>query len=499
MKALSFRCYSRLFCLLLSCLFFASCSLSSAKVRETASPHRLTIIGTADLQGNVEPIQTYGGGKSEIQPVGGIARLATLIKKIEAEKPGTVAVVSCGDDLMGRYFHTFKGRALSRLLSLAGYEIFAFGNHEFDKGPEVLSEALREARFEPICSDLDVNGTPLYGLCQPWLIRDYQGLKVGFFSLMTEDFAFVTSSSGVRLIDNNLEIARRMVERLREQGAQLIVALTHVGYAKDRELAGTVPGIDVIFGGHSHEYLPKLTRVGNTLIVNGGEKGSFLVQLDLVADSNGTMDPEKAQYQLIPVTSDIPTHAQVEALLAEYEDLFPEAVVLGRTDVEWDLTKQALRYRESSVANLINDLMREKFSAEVVLNNAGAFRGKITYPPGPITDTMLKEIDEFSNYAYTLDIEGRHIVEMLERSAANFGKGGFLQVSGLCYTVDLKKPSQEIEADALGRWVVPRAGQRVKDVRVSDGKAGWVPIDPDRTYRVLSNGFLVNQQGDAYF
>jgi len=480
-----------------------SCPPPPEPVAEAPARRVLTIIGTADIQGQLDPVPMTldldGDGESEDTDVGGIARLATLISQIKSERPGLVAVVSTGDDLMNKYFHTFKGRAIFELMSLAGYEVYAYGNHEFDKGPDVLAEALGYADFEVVCSDLDVEGTVLDGASVPLLVKDYDGIRVGYFSLMTEDFPLVTSGKGIDLRGDNIQTAEWAVGELRARGATVIVGLTHVGEDRDREIAEAVSGIDVIFGGHSHEYLAEVMRVGDTQIVNGGEKGTYLVRLDVAVTADGDVDVGACAFDLIPVTGEIPPDPGVEAVLADYRGSFPDAVVLGRTEVAWDMTKDAIRGGESTVANLVNDLMREKFQVDIVLNNAGAFRGKKVYEPGQVTDVMLREIDEFSNYAYALDLEGRYILAILERSAASFGEGGLLHASGLRYAVDLSRTPQEIVQDDGGGWTVVMPGERVTEVLVMSPGGEWEPLDPDKTYRVLSNSFVVRHAGDGYF
>ncbi len=463
---------------------------------------QITFIGTGDLQGLLEPfetkIDTNGDGRKEKQTAGGIARIGTLIRNIKAENKGGAIALSAGDDLMNRYFHTFKGEAIYRLMSMAGYDVIAFGNHEFDKGPQLLANALKLATFQAVCSDLSISRTPLEGLCRPLLIKKFDGVKVGFFSLMTESFPFVTSGGDVRLVGDNIESAQKAVTRLRKEGAEVVVGLTHIGFENDKEVARAVEGIDVIFGSHSHDYLDGYERIGNTLIVNGGEKGVYLVRFDITVDSNGKIDFDKVAYNLIPVTEKIPPATDIDDKLAEYRKSFPAAIVVGKTDVEWNLTKQAIRMGESQVANLVNDLMRLKFHAEIVLNNAGAFRGKKAYPPGPITDTMLKEIDEFGNYAFLLDLPGKYVHAILERSAASFGEGGLLHPSGLRYTIDLTKSAQTIRQDTPKDLNVVSCGHRVMKIRVLQ-EGQWAPIDPEKTYRVLTNEYLVDQQGDGYF
>jgi 5'-nucleotidase len=113
--------------------------------------------------------------------------------------------------------------------------------------------------------------------------------------------------------------------------------------------------------------------------------------------------------------------------VAAYVEKFPAAIVLGKTEAEWDMHSAVTRKQESPVAEMINDMMRKQFKVDIVLNNGGAFRGNKIYKPGPVTDDMLKEIDEFRQYAYTLKLKGKYLKDILEWSAASYGQGGFLQ------------------------------------------------------------------------
>jgi 2',3'-cyclic-nucleotide 2'-phosphodiesterase (5'-nucleotidase family) len=165
-------------------LGLSSCSHAphaDAPTLDAPATHALTIIGTADLQGMLEPsvmkLDADGDGKEEEVSAGGIARIATLIRKIQEETENPVVVVSAGDDLMNRYFHTFKGEAIFGLMSDAGYELYSFGNHEFDKGPDVLAAALDHTEFECICTDLAVEGTPLEGAAPRGLSRTTTGSR----------------------------------------------------------------------------------------------------------------------------------------------------------------------------------------------------------------------------------------------------------------------------------------------------------------------------------
>jgi len=474
-------------------LLFSS-MLNADRTSEVA--HTITIAGTADLQGMMEPVtQKFDlnfDGKQKEMSMGGISRIATVFKQLKIENPSTVTV-STGDDLMNRFFHIFKGKAILSLMSDAGYDLYAFGNHEFDKGSEVLAQALESTSFQTICSDLDVSNSTLKGKCQPYIIKDLDGVKVGFFSLMTENLALVTRERNVTVISDNVTTAKKMVAFLTEKGANVIVALSHIGYKEDVKLAKQVKGIDLIFGGHSHDYVKKIGHANKTAIVNGGEKGSQIVKVDIPVTKNLKVLHKEVTMTKIPIPASIVVDKDIEAKVIGYVDQFPDSIILGRTETEWNMSKDELRKSESTVADMINDLMRKQFKVEIVLNNAGAFRGQKVYKVGPITDTMLKEIDEFGNYAYILRLKGTYLKEVLERSAATYDDGGFLQISGLKYRITLPRQSQVIE----DRKIIKK-GERVDDIKILiDGK--WQPLDLNREYIILSNSFIVNEEGDGYF
>jgi len=474
--------------ILFSILLLTSSSIAANKV--------ISIAGTADLQGMMEAstqkFDLNKDGKKENVVMGGIANIASTFKSMKKEDPNTV-FVSVGDDLMNRYFHTYKGKAIFSLMSDAGYELYAFGNHEFDKGSKILSKALEGTAFTSVCSDLDVSNSALKGKCDSYVIREIDGVKVGFFSIMTEDLPLVTSERDVKIISDNVSTAKMMVKLLKEQHVNVIVALSHIGYKQDRILAKQVKGIDLIFGGHSHEYVKKIGRVNNTAIVNGGQQGTQIIKVDIPLDKDlNVLSKEIVMYK-IPVTDAVDPDAVIAKKVAKYKERFPASIVLGSTEAPWDLTSKALRKSESAVANMVNDLMREKFKVEIVLNNAGAFRGGKIYSEGNITDTMLKEIDEFANYAYMLTLKGKYIKEILERAASQYDEGGFMQVSGLRYQVTLPKVLQEIKEKKI-----TRTGQRVDHIEVYlEGR--WTPLEEKRVYSVLSNSFIVNHEGDGYF
>ncbi len=474
-------------------------SISTLSFAGQNSSCSLTFLGTADLQGKLEPAPgMLRRGAEDVAVVGGISRLATLFRQLRSAADGQVFVLSAGDDLMGRYFHSFDGRAIFDLMGAAGYEVLALGNHEFDRGSGILGEALEDTDFTPLCTDLNVEHTALEGSCRPFFIHGDGPVKIGFFSLMTPEFPHVTRSGSISLTGSPSAVAGKMVRKLRGLGVDVIVALTHLGTDLDRKLAAEVPGIDILFGGHSHEYLPDLERVGDTLIVNGGEKGTAVTVLSVQCDTNNKLIPDTAEYRLIPVTAAIPESKDIAAKLRGYTDKLPKSIILGSTDQPWSLEKSTLRNGESSLADMINDIILEKFSVDLVLNNGGAFRGNSTYPPGDISNTRLREIDEFDNDIFLVSLKGKRILEILEHSAASLGHGGFLQVAGIRLTIDPTARPQLIEEQGE-QWVLTRPGQRVSEVSVKNRDGKFIPLEAEKTYRIAGNAYLAQQGGDNYY
>lgn len=490
--------------ILLALLLPALCCLfSCAPVTEPPAPaHRLTIVGTGDLQGRLDAdprsIHIAASGK-KTEVMGGISRIAGLIRKIQKDTSNPVIVVSSGDDLMGRYFHHFNGKAIFATMGTAGYEILALGNHEFDRGPGVLAEALDSVNFSVLCSDLDVRDTVMENNCQPYLLREFQGIRIGFFSLMTKDFPVVTLTGKVKIRNSHAVVAQNMIQTLKKKGAQVIIAVTHIGTDVDRQLAAEVNGIDIIFGGHSHDYQSKLERINNTLIVNGGEKGPALVRLDVSLGENNRVVPSSAAYSLLPVTADIAPDAEVETQLAEYREQLPAATVVGSTTKEWDLTKETLRNRESAVADLITDMIRTRFKIDVVLFNSGSFRGNSKYSPGPVTDTMIAEIDEFESNVFLMTLQGKYIRQVLEHSASLIGHGGFLQCSGIRFSIDPEAQPQALGGKGPLHYTVTQSGNRIGDIQVLSRNGSWKPLDPDHMYKLATNDYLAKREGDRYF
>ncbi|MCK4441063.1 MAG: metallophosphoesterase, partial [Sulfurovaceae bacterium] len=244
----------------------------------------------------------------------------------------------------------FKGKAILGMMSNAGYEILALGNHEFDKGSDILASALENTTFTTLCSDLNVSASAINGKCMPYTIKELDGVKVGFFSLITEGLLESNNEKKISFFNKNIPIAKKMVKQLKEKGVDVIVLVSHIGYKEDRKLAKQVKGIDVIFGGHSHSYIKKMGYINHTAIVNGGEQGSQVVKVDIPLDKNNKVLHKQITMTKIPVTSKYMADSQVEKRLQVYKKQLPKTIILGITKKDWVMDSKLMRRGESPVA-----------------------------------------------------------------------------------------------------------------------------------------------------
>ncbi len=250
----------------------------------------LVILHTNDTHSRMDPFPLDGG---PFQGLGGVARRATLIRRIRARHPN-VLLLDSGDIFQGTpYFNFFKGEIELEAMSAMGYDAATIGNHDFDNGVSGLAAMMPRATFPFVSANYDVAGSLLEPWVTPWTIREPGGLRVGIFGLgiAFEGLVLEELHEGVRYTDP-FAAARRCVSELREQGCSLVICLSHLGYryrgprASDIRLAREVPGIDLILGGHTHTFMdePDVFSHANghrTLVNQVGWGGIRLGRIDV--------------------------------------------------------------------------------------------------------------------------------------------------------------------------------------------------------------------------
>ncbi len=433
----------------------------------------LTLLHFNDFHGQLAPDSDSDSGPEPGIPPGGLARLATLVAAVRAEDPERpVVLLFAGDLLQGTMTSSlFLGIPDVTLFDRIGVDAAVMGNHEFDYGQGVFRRLAGLARFPFLSANVQTHPEPLP--VRPSLILARPGgPTVALLGLTTPELTTGThprNALGVS-VEDPVSVARRLVPSLREQ-ADLVVVLSHLGLAEDRRLAETVPGIDLIVGGHNHHVLDQPVMAGGVPILQAGDRGRWLGRMDL-ACQNGQM--QRTAYRLLPVdasiTEDPEIAAEVTRIVAEAEAGLADQV--GVTDVELSARREDIRRGEAVFGNLLADLARDVTQADIALFNAGGFRASI--PRGPVTLKQVYQAFPFRNELVVGQLTGAQIIDALERSAAldpDDNPGGFLQVSGLRYVI---------------------AGRRLDSATLNTGV-----IDPEQVYRVVMSDFLA-AGGDGY-
>ncbi len=411
-----------------------------------------------------------------VDGLGGLARVATLKKQLAAAGR-TPLLLLAGDFLSPSVASSvFKGEQMVAALNAAGLDVATLGNHEFDFGDDVLLERMREAKWTWVVSNvIDTRMNKPIGGALPYLIRTFGTLKVGFIGLcLTTEEITPSKLTHTRLLDP-IAAAARYLPILRRQGAQAIVAITHLSFAADRALIARFPQIDLIIGGHEH--YPITTTEGRTLISKAGSDAKFVARIDVNRWRPGVIE---RFYELIPITSALADDPDTAAVVKSYEDRLGTALdeVVGQTTVPLDADSVRMRAAETNIGDFFADAVRAEAAADFAILNSGSIRGDRVYPAGPLTKRTLLSMHPFGNVICKIALPGRVVLQALEHGVSKLPAtaGQFPQVSGLTMRVDPNAPP----------------GNRVREVLV-----GGKPLDPNATYTLAVPDFML-KGGDGY-
>ena len=259
---------------------------------------RLTILHTNDVHSRMDPFPMDG---SRNQGLGGVAKRATLIKKVRKEQKN-VLLLDAGDYFQGTpYFNFFGGEVEIKMMSELGYDAATLGNHDFDGGIEGLERQLVHANFPIIISNYDFNDTVMNGKTKPYNIFKKDGIKIGVFGLGIELNGLVLKSAykNTQYIDP-VVVGQKWATFLKhEEKCDYVICLSHLGYKYNNEgskisdyhLAQQTTDIDLIIVGHTHTFLNQPDRLqnkdGRPVIVNQvGWAGIVLGRIDVFFERN---------------------------------------------------------------------------------------------------------------------------------------------------------------------------------------------------------------------
>ena len=257
-------------------------------LKASAADTVITILHTNDTHSQIDPLPASDANAGK----GGIARRATIVKRVRKENPNTL-LVDAGDVLQGTpYFNFYKGEVEYKAMSAVGYDVGTLGNHEFDNGVEALAAALKFANFDIVSANYDVKGTVLEPRVKRYVVKTVGGIKIGLFGLGVSPAGLITPDNfkGVTYIDP-VVAACEMVKKLREEErCALVVCMSHSGYFEDGQkgdsfIASQVDGIDFIASGHTHTFMEKPVMQtqpcgAKTMIFQVGKSGIYVGRVD---------------------------------------------------------------------------------------------------------------------------------------------------------------------------------------------------------------------------
>ena len=473
---------------------------------------QVTVLATTDLHGHLMPVDYYTNARADR----GLARVATLIRDARKGAPDAL-LVDCGDTIQGSSLAYYFARKNSRpanpmmvAMNALGYDAMVLGNHEYNFGLSVLEKARREATFPWLSANTyqrHSNDTNVYA---PYVMKEVSGVRVAIVGLTTpsipnwEDPANYAGLEFRELVSE----AKKWVAHVRTQErADVVVAAVHMGLEYDLRtgelgqwnipgenaavaVAEQVPGIDVMFMGHTHREVSGL-MINGVLLVQAGRWGDNLARadfyLDRVDDSGWTVAAKSGR--TIPVTAATATDPEIERLIMPYE-IEAQAwldKVIGTSDKALDATGS--RLEDTAIVDLIHRVQLDAGGADVSF--AASFNLRARLPQGPVTVRDIAGLYVYENSLVVIEVTGAQIKAGLEHAARYFlpyREGGtardliderqpgynFDIAEGVGYTIDLTRP----------------VGERIVDLTF-----GGEPLDPERKLKLALNNYRVNGGG----
>lgn len=257
----------------------------------------ITILNTNDLHSQIDPLPENDRNAGR----GGVARMATLVKRVRKDNPNTL-VVFAGDAFQGTpYFNLYGGEVEFKAMSAIGYDVIVLGNHDFDNGIEGLAKVMPYAKFDIVSTNYDLRGTAIEKYVKPYVVRDLGGVRIGVFGLgiKLEGLNPPESFAGMKYLDP-VRMSRGAVQLLRgREKCAMVICLSHLGYYPnpkgdelgDTQVVAQVDGIDFIASGHTHTFMqqPVLARQPSgkdTVIFQVGKSGIYVGRVDFTVKAS---------------------------------------------------------------------------------------------------------------------------------------------------------------------------------------------------------------------
>ncbi|XP_072024736.1 uncharacterized protein [Amphiura filiformis] len=406
---------------------------------DEASPTRLRISEEVRAQyTNYQPTvitilhfnDVYNIEERKQEPVGGAARFATVIKRFQHENP---LVFFSGDALNPSIMSSVtRGQQMLPVLNAMKINTAVFGNHDFDFGVDELQDFTRESNYPWMLSNVIDNftGEPLADGLVTRMIT-YKGKKIGLIGLVEEEWLVTLTTidrENLTYIDY-VEQGRKLAKELKQQGADFVIALTHMRMPNDIRLAENVEDIDLILGGHDHDY--DIQQVNGHFIVKSGTDFRTLSKLNIEVGCYGN----HVEIDKLEVTSEVEEDPHVRDIVEQFKEKVSKEMegTLGYIEVDLEARFSIIRTQETNLGNFVTDIMLSTTKADVALLNSGTFRTDAIISAGEFKRRDLMTMLPFIDSLMVLQITGEQLLECLENGVSQHPKkeGRFPQVSGI--------------------------------------------------------------------
>lgn len=430
---------------------------------------------------------------------GGLARISAAIQAARQEQDNVIAL-DAGDQFQGTLFYSVnKWPMIAAADKLLPYDAMTLGNHEFDEGCRELARFLEAQPLPVLAANLTPQqGCPLAGgsRIRPYLVRMVRGTRVGIIGLANDEVTGLAAACPQTTFRDARTTLEQHVAELEAQGIRHIIAVTHLGLERDRELARSVSGVDVIVGGHTHTYLGPGSKDGPYPIVEHAPDGSpvlvvtaaratrYLGDLSITFDASGIpVAWAGGPRELVPA---LPQDEDMTRLVANYAESLAHyrTEIVGHHSVRMPDGMEACRKGDCFSGLLTADAFLEygrKQGARLALVNGGGIRASL--PAGDISRGDLLALHPFDGQVYVREYSGEQLRKALEHAVSGpDGEGPqLLQVAGLTYEADTSRP----------------AGQRLRAVHIVDERGQRQALEPQARYGVVLSDFLASG-GDGF-
>jgi len=429
-------------------------------------------------------INDYHGALAPAGKNVGAVKLVDALKTEKAKNPEGTIIVSAGDNYQGSAMSNLMyGEPVTAVFKEIGIELSAVGNHEFDWGINRINKWAEDGGFTFVCTNIyDKRTDQPVDWAEPYAIIEKEGLKVGFIGLATPETAYKTLKANVVNYEfrDPVEVITEWVPKVKDAGADIIIALTHLGSFQDKEgnITGeaadlcAVDGVDAVISGHTHQRVSGL--VNNKPLVQAYYSGRSFAKVTFTFDENDRLvSSEPFLDNIFERPDTLKDDANMLTVYEKYEDELNPVLgkVLGKTTVDLGHDRYA---GPSLLGEWTCEIMKEAAGVQIAMTNGGGLR--VPVPAGDITAGILYEVMPFDNTLYTMNLSGADVKANIEHGIMN-DDIGWVQIAGARVTYN---PGAE-------------AGNRITSMILEDGTV----VEMDKYYTVVTNDFMFTG-GDNY-